>query len=119
MPRTDLIDGKISALNVMVTDLERNERVIHRIGGSTTLTLGEEIAFQTERITNLTWAKTVTDTDIESEIQRLESTLTPDELACKYGSIRGLPLEIIETIAKIEDLEIAIGTHPAVTEVTA
>jgi hypothetical protein len=115
MPRLDLIDMKLNrVIGPMIADLKNNERVVQRIGGHTVTTLGEEIKMQTARQTNLQWAKTVTDADIQKRIDELSATLTATELACKYGSVRGLSLEKIETIAKIEDLEIALGTHPGV-----
>jgi hypothetical protein len=115
MPRQDLIDMKLNrVIKPMISDLERNEKVVHRVGGATVRTLGEEIKMQLARQTNLEWASTVTDDDIKLRIADLEATLTAEELACKYGTVRGLSLEKIETIAKIEDLEIALGTHPAV-----
>jgi len=87
---------------------------MHRIGGHTIQNLGEEITFQQTRRDNLNWASTATDEEIQQKIQQLEAELTPDELQCKCGSVRGLPLETIQTIAMIEDLEIALGTHPGV-----
>jgi len=117
MPRPDLIDMKLNRLlRPMVDDLKRNRRVLARVGGHVVETLGEEVAFQEARIQNLEWAETATDEEIQQRIQQLESELTPDERLCTCGSVRGLSLETIRTIAMIEDLEIALGIHPAVSE---
>ncbi len=117
MPRPDLIDAKIErALRPMVSDLKKNRKVLARIGGHTVVDLGEEVSFQEERIQKLEWTRMATDDEIQERIQQLESDLTPEELACKYGIVRGLSWETIKTIAFIEDLEIALGTHPAVSD---
>ncbi|MBO8169957.1 MAG: hypothetical protein H0Z35_12355 [Thermoanaerobacteraceae bacterium] len=114
MPREDLIQDKLKAIDRMIADLERNEKVIHRIGGFTAQNLGQEIAFQQARRDNLEWAATAAEEEIQQKIQQLESTLSLEEKACKYGSVRGLPLEKVKIIAMIEDLEIALGIHPGV-----
>jgi hypothetical protein len=115
MPKQDLINMKINRIiKPMISDLKNNVKVINRVGGSTVNNLGEEVKMQEERLTNLTWASTVTDADIEKKINDLSATLTSTELACKYGTVRALSLEKIKTIALIEDLEIALGTHPGV-----
>jgi len=115
MPRPELIDMKLNRLlRPMVADLKRNRRVLARVGGHVVETLGEEVAFQEARIQNLEWAETSSDQEIEERVKQLESELDPEERLCKYGSVRGLSLETIRTIAMIEDLEIALGTHPAV-----
>lgn len=115
MPRQDLIDMKLNRiLRPMIKDLKRNEKAVKRIGGFTVQNLGEEVGLQEAREQNLVWASTATDTEIRARIDQLSATLTPQELACKYGNVRGLPLETVKTIAMIEDLEIAAGTHPAI-----
>lgn len=115
MPRLDLIDMKINrVLLPMIADLGRNQKVSHRIGGATISNLGEEIAFQRKRLNNLEWARSATDDVIKEKIADITLTLSADEKACKYGSVRGLSLDVIEKIAQIEDLEIALGTHPGV-----
>jgi hypothetical protein len=116
MPRLDLIDMKINrVLLPMIADLGRNQKVVHRIGGATISNLGEEIKFQRSRLENLEWARTATDEAIKEKITDITLTLSADEKACKYGSVRGLTLETIEKIAIIEDLEISIGIHPGVS----
>ncbi|KXG42882.1 hypothetical protein [Tepidibacillus decaturensis] len=114
MPILDLLDAKLSFLQKQIIALQNNEKVLQKVGGTVIQNFGEEIKFQQSRIDNLNWAKTVTDQEIHSEITRLESTLTPEELSCKYGITRGLSFGTIEAIAKIEDLEIALGIHPNV-----
>jgi len=115
MARQDLIDMKLNrVIKPMISDLKRNKKVIRRIGGHVVKTLGEEVRLQEARRDNLIWAQNATDEQIQQKIQELESQLTQDELACKYGSVRGLPLEKVKIIAMIEDLEIALGTHPGV-----
>lgn len=115
MPRLDLIDMKLNrVLGPMIKDLKANQKVMARVGGATITRLDDEVKLQVSRQTNLIWAQTATDADIQAEIDRLSATLTTAELACKYGSVRGLSLEKIETIAKIEDLEIALGAHPGI-----
>jgi hypothetical protein len=115
MPRLDLIDMKLNrVLGPMVKDLKNNQKVFDRVGGAVFTNLGEEIKLQEARQTNLIWAKTATDNDIKKRISELSVLLAPEELACKYGSVRGLSAEKVEIIAKIEDLEIALGMHPAI-----
>jgi hypothetical protein len=115
MPRQDLIDMKINrVINPMIADLQNNVKVVDRVGGATRTNLGEEIKMQQDRLSNLLWAQSVTDTDIQNKIGDLEATLTAQELACKYGTVRALSLEKIKTIALIEDCEIALGIHPGV-----
>lgn len=116
MPRLDLIKSKINVINQMVSGLKANEKVLHRIGGATITNRGEEVAFQQDRVNHLTWAKTATDGDIQTKIDELSATLTTEELACKYADVRGFSLETIKTISHIELLEIALGTHPGVTD---
>jgi len=72
------------------------------------------VGLQEARIQNLEWAARASDKEIQAKIRDLEATLTPDERACKYGCVRGLPLETVKTIAMIEDLEISLGIHPGV-----
>lgn len=114
--RADLVKRKLAQLQTMVNDLERNVKVIYRIGGVTHTTLGEEIAFQQARIDNLTWVSKASDKQIRARIARLEGALGADVIECKYGSVRGLPLEQVQAIAMVEDLEISLGVHPAVKE---
>jgi hypothetical protein len=115
LPRQDLIDMKLNrVIGPMIADLKRNEKVVHRVGGATVKTFGEEIKLQVSRQKNLEWASSATDLEIQAKIAELELSLSKDELACKYGNVRGLSLEKVEVIAKIEDLEIALGTHPGV-----
>jgi hypothetical protein len=117
MPRQDLIYMKLNrVIGPMIADLKRNKKVVHRVGGATVKTMGEEIKLQVSRQQNLEWASTVTDTEIQIKVVELEASLSKDELACKYGNVRGLSLEKVEVIAKIEDLEIALGTHPGVAD---
>ena len=114
MPRLDLINMKLNhVLRPMVRDLKRNRTVIARIGGHTTQTMGEEVAFQEGREQNLLWARAATDDAIRQRIRDLEATLTAEERALKYGIVRGLSLETVGTVAQIEDLELALGIHPA------
>lgn len=114
MPATDLIEAKMDAIQLMIQDLQQNERILHRIGGATIQNRGEELAFQRERLDYLEWALKATDDDIQKEIAKLENSLTEEEKSCKYGEVCGLPMETIKTISFIELLEIALGTHPYV-----
>lgn len=113
MPRLDLISNKLGSINIMISDLSKNRKVMARIGGYTVETMGEEVKMQGTRAANLEWAAAATDAEIQAKISEITSMLTPDERACKYGSVRGLPIETVTAIAMIEDLEIALGTHPA------
>lgn len=117
MPNQLLIKNKILALTHMVNALSKNEKVLVRIGGATQMHLGEEINFQEGRIANLQWANEATDEDIKQTIVDIESKVGTDIANCKYGNVRGLTFEQVEAIAHIEDLEIALGIHPAVKEV--
>lgn len=112
MPKTELIQSKLNSIGTMIADLQNNVKVVERIGGATFVNMNGEVEFQKTRQANLEWADTVTDKDIQEEKANLESLLSEEELACKYGSVRGLSADSLETLAKIEDLEIALGTHP-------
>lgn len=116
MPRKDLINMKLErVLRPMIRDLKANQTAIRRVGGFTVTNLGEEVNLQEAREKNLVWASAATDEQIQAKIADLEKQIPRDALGCKYGSVRGLPLETIQTIALIEDLEIALGVHPGVT----
>lgn len=108
----EVVDNKIKQLKIMIADLKNNEKVITRIGGHTTKNLGEEVKMQTRRLKQLNWTKETAEEEIRAKRQELLDTLQKDEKDCIYGIVRGLPPETIETIAKIEDLELALGIHP-------
>lgn len=115
LPNIELIDAKLNrVIGPMIEDLKRSRRVDPRVGGTTVRSFGKEIEFQEARRANLEWAKSATDDEIQQEISNLEASISADELACKYGSGRALSIEAFEIVAKIEDLEIALGTHPGV-----
>ena len=115
MPRQDLIDIKLNrVITPMINDLIKNEKVFARIGGHIVINKEEEVKFQIERKQNLEWAKTATDEEIKQKIESLESELTLEELACKYGIVKDLSFETIKKISLIEDLELALGVHPAI-----
>jgi hypothetical protein len=114
MPRKDLVNAKVSMIETMISDLKIEPVVFGKINAPVQVNLNGEIEFQQNRLINLQWATTATDTEIESRINELDATLTPEELGRKYKSMKGLTLEAVQTISKIEDLEIALGTHPAV-----
>lgn len=114
MPRTDLIDQKLAHVRTMVRDLRNGEQAIARVGGFTVTTKGEEMKFQEQREAGLLWARAASDRQIETKLRQLAQRLTPEERACKYGAVRGLPYERVKLLAFIEDLEIALGVHPAV-----
>jgi acetyl-CoA acetyltransferase len=93
--------------------LQAGERVVARVGGATRHSRGLEIAFQRERIAELDWALADgrTEQEIRDRIAAYETTLTAEELARKYGSMRGLSSEAVKTLALISLLEVALGTH--------
>jgi len=103
-----------AAVESMVGDLERGRRVHARVGGHLVETLGQEIAMQRSKLDDLTWAETATDEEIQARIDEIAATLSPEALACKYGIVRGLTLEEVTAISRIENLEVVLGTHPGV-----
>ncbi len=117
MIRRDLIKAKLErVINPMIQDLENNSKVTHRVGGTTIQSVEDEVAFQSKRKDNLEWCllDSTTKEDIKDKLAKLESQLSNDELNCKYGVVKGLSFEAQEKIALIEDLEIALGIHPAI-----
>jgi len=114
--RIDLVDRKLNTINTVIKNLEANSKVKHRIGGTTNQNVNLEIEFQTKRKELLEWAKSVTYEEVEAKKEELEGTLTSEELNCKYGTVKGLTNETQNTIAYIEDLEIALGIHPIIKE---
>ncbi len=109
------IYAKMNHINKMVIDLRNNQTVKKRIGGYTVQDVNEEIKFQQDRYSVMQWAESHDTKDIIAEIKVTESKLTTDEKSCKYGIVRGLPLETIALISKVELLELAIeehGKHP-------
>lgn len=102
------------AVGAMVADLERGRRVHARVGGHLVETLGQEIAMQRAKFDDLEWADGKTDAEIKARIDEIAATLSPEALACKYGNVRGLTLEEVTAISRIENLEVVLGTHPGV-----
>jgi 3-methyladenine DNA glycosylase AlkC len=105
------LQSKKAQIDTMVSDLEANRKVYKRKGGYTIEDAAEEVNFQQERAAVLQWAEDKDEEDIIAEIQALEAQLSPAELNCKYGIVRGLSLETILLISKIELLELSIDEH--------
>jgi len=101
-------------VGTMVVDLERGRRVHARVGGHLVETLGQEIAMHRTKLDDLTWAERATDEEIQARIDEIAAGLSPEALACKYGNVRGLTLEEVTAISRIENLEVVLGTHPGV-----
>jgi len=102
------------AVETMVNDLERGKKVHARVGGHLVETLGQEIAMQRAKLDDLEWAEGRTNAEIQARIDEIAATLSPEVLACKYGNVRGLTLEEVKAISRIENLEVVLGTHPGV-----
>lgn len=71
------------------------------------------LKFQRAREEWFLWAERSPVQNVLQRIKDLEATLSADELDCKYGNVSFLPVETFQTIAFIEDMEIAIGLHPS------
>ncbi|WP_408954725.1 hypothetical protein [Natroniella sp. ANB-PHB2] len=108
-----IINSKIKNIKSAIKDLENNRKVLHRVGGLTSQGPEAEIEFQTKRLELFKWCLEAEQEEIEQELEDLEGQLEEDELACKYGIVKGLPGDTIEKLIKIEDLELALGIHPA------
>lgn len=98
----------------VITHLERGADIYFRIGGRPPLAVEEELAFQQSRVELLDWAlaEERTSADILARLNAYKDSLPPDAENLKYGAVSGLPQELIETIAKIELLEMVAGVHP-------
>lgn len=114
MPRLDLIEAKIQAIESILKSLRAGESIAIRVGGKTLDGPYEEINFQEKRLEVLKWASYAGEEQIKDRIDELASSLSEEELACKYGIVRGLSEQAFAAIAHIEDLEIALGVHPGV-----
>ena len=108
MKDTAFIETKKNMIQRMIDSLQANEKVLHRIGGFTVESKNDEIEFQQARLSVLTFAETASEEEILTEIHNLESQLAPEELVCKGGIVRGLSLEKILLISKLELLELCI-----------
>lgn len=108
------IRHKKDQVGIMIQGLKANVKVKKRVGGYTTQDVNEEVIFQQMRHDLAVWAEGATLKAITAKIKTLEKDVEPDVLNCKYGNVRGLPMENIELISKIELLELAIdewGKH--------
>lgn len=115
MTKADRINRKLADLDGQLDALKRHQKVFARVGGVTVQDLGEEIRFHQERRQTLADAATMTDDEIRAQISALEATLPAGVINSKYGDVRGIPLEHVLTLSKIELLEVALGTHPGVS----
>ena len=110
--------NKLAHVDRQVAALKRHEKVIARIGGYTTESKGEEIAFHERCRAVLAWAQNRSASEVEAKVREVEQSIPAADraavLAAKYGIVVGLPLEYVEAIRKIELLEVALGTHPGV-----
>ncbi len=103
------ISDKKEHINMQIDGLKKNVKVLQRIGGMTKQDMGEEVKFQQERLSILEWAENHIEKDIQAKIKELENKLTPEQLACKRGIMRGLPYEVILFLCQIELLELVLG----------
>lgn len=111
-----MVEAKLKrVLRPAIVALEAKRRVLARIGDYAARE-AEEIELQQKRIANLEWAlgEAKDDDEIRGRLEGFAAQLTPDELDCKYGVVRGLPMGTVLLIAQVEDLEVALGTHPAI-----
>lgn len=115
MTKADRINDKLAHLDAQLDALKRHQKVFTRVGGVTIQDLGEEVKFHQERRQTLADAATMTDDEIRARISALEATLPAGVIDSKYGDLRGVPLEHVMTISKIELFEVALGTHPGVS----
>ncbi len=118
MPRTDLIAKKLERnVKPAIKALKAKEKVIYVVGMRSAMSYKPALEMNEARQANLEWALNATDLQIEQRIADLSASIPPEALACKYRDVTGLPDAMIAVIAKIEDLEIALGIHPSVTGV--
>jgi len=89
--------------------LQRNQRIVRRLGGQDTVDLGDELAFQQGRADVVAWCETHTAKEIAARRTALHARLGPDGVAAKGGSMIGLPREIVALIAEAELLDLALG----------
>jgi len=107
------LHNKILHVERMIKALEQRVTILGAVG-RTTLPREQELAFQRERLQWLEWAGTVEKKDIEKRIKDLEKST--NNLAKKYKDMNNVPVDEIKIISFIEDMEIALETHPAVKE---
>lgn len=115
MSKADRIASKRAHIAQQVSDLERNEVAVLRVGGGPDkVTHSTQIGWHRGRLALLDWAANANDSAIAARIAQLEASVTAEELACKYGNMQGFSEAAYETLCSIELLELALGTHPAV-----
>jgi hypothetical protein len=103
--------AKRAHIQRMKQDVDGNITAVTRIGGEDVVTLGDESAFQQERLEVLAWAETASELQIRNRLALWASQLPPEVLACKYGVTRGLPRAMVRLLAGIELLELVLGEH--------
>jgi hypothetical protein len=112
MKRKDRLAVKIRQVQAQIRALRGNERVVTRLGGTTSASLGDEIVFQRQRLAVLRWALTATEVQIRARRAARAVDVGGDGVAAKYSVLRGLPDATMAKIAEMELLDIAVGEHP-------
>lgn len=103
------IAAKAAHLAEQIRDLQRNTRIVARVGGVDAMSLGDEVAFQEARAAVVTWCASHTAAEIATRRDRVHAQLGADGVAAKGGSMRGLPLSVVTLICEAELLDLAIG----------
>lgn len=111
--KPERIAAKLAHMEYQIDTLRGSDKAVAYVGGgSLPCTRDEEITFQERCRAELAWAQGKTDAEVRTRIKEIEKDLRPGILARKYGDMRGLSLDAVEAIRKIELLEVALGTHP-------
>ena len=110
--RSDRIAAKVAHIEAQIAELQRNERLVRRLGGETRTNLDDEIAFQQARIDMLVWAEAATEAAIRARRTAIEAEVGPDGVDAKYGNTRGLPDDVLLKVVEMELMDIAVGEHP-------
>ncbi len=108
------LDDKAADIDRQIEAVQRNERIVRKVGSTVAHSLEEELVFQRKRRAVLAWASTATPAQIQARIDALEAELG-EAAGAKYGLMRGLPQAQVEAIAEVELLELATRQHPAQT----
>ena len=109
MKNLKAIKRKKEMIAIMILAIKNNEKAILKVGNYDIKNKSDEVKFQEDRLSVLNWCDNKTEKQIQAKIKRLEKTLSVDELKCKYGTVKGLSIETVLIISKIELLEVAIN----------
>lgn len=108
----DIIAAKLAHVEEQLASVRAKEIIVFRVGGQTTQTFADELAFQSDRADLLRWLMDADESDIRARLS--------DELAAigdgaanviALGNVQGLPNDIIRHVAFVELCQLAIGEH--------